>query len=130
MMRRSLFFLFLLLITGYCYAADLSPLINNVPKRTTISLNGSWHFIVDPYETGLNARFYRNAKPLDKNELLEYDFDKSDVLDVPGDWNTQKKDLFFYEGPVWYERPFTYHQRERTRVFIHFGAANYFSRVY
>jgi beta-glucuronidase len=130
MMRRSLFFLFLLIITGYCYAADLSPLINNVPKRTTISLNGSWHFIVDPYEIGLNAHFYRNAKPKGKNDLIEYDFDKSDVLNVPGDWNTQKKDMLFYEGPVWYEKSFSYRKQEHTRVFINFGAANYFTRVY
>jgi beta-glucuronidase len=129
-MRRSLFFLFLLITTGYCYAADSSPLINNVPERTTISLNGSWHFIVDPYEIGLNARFYRNTKPKGKNDLIEYDFDKSDVLNVPGDWNTQKKDLFFYEGPVWYEKSFSYRKREHTRVFINFGAANYFTRVY
>jgi beta-glucuronidase len=130
MMRRSLCFLFLLITTGYCYAADPSPLINNVPKRTTISLNGSWHFIVDPYEIGLNARFYRNAKPKEKNDLIEYDFDKSDVLNVPGDWNTQKKDLLFYEGPVWYEKSFSYRKREHTRVFINFGAANYLTRVY
>jgi beta-glucuronidase len=130
MMRRSLCFLFLLITTGYCYVADPSPLINNVPKRTTISLNGSWHFIVDPYEIGLNARFYRNAKPKEKNDLIEYDFDKSDVLNVPGDWNTQKKDLLFYEGPVWYEKSFSYRKREHTRVFINFGAANYLTRVY
>ena len=86
--------------------------------------------IVDPYETGLNARFYLNAKPKDKHELVEYDFDKSDVLNVPGDWNTQKKELFFYEGPVWYKKSFSYHKREHTRVFVYFGAANYFTRVY
>ena len=105
-------------------------LINNIPNRTTISLNGSWHYIVDPYETGLKARFYLNAKPKDKHELVEYDFDKSDVLNVPGDWNTQKKELFFYEGPIWYEKSFSYHKREHTRVFVNFGAANYFTRVY
>lgn len=52
-----------------------------------------------PYETGLTARFYLNAKPKDKHELLEYDFDKSDVLNVFGDWNSQKTELFFYENP-------------------------------
>ena len=85
---------------------------------------------MDPYETGLKARFYLNAKAKEKQDLVEYDFDKSDVLNVPGDWNTQKKELFFYEGPVWYEKSFTYHKREHTRVFVSFGAANYFSRVY
>ena len=99
-MRRLLFFLFVLAAVASCYAvAGPSSLINNIPNRTTVSLNGSWHYIVDPYETGLKARFYLDAKSKDKQELVEYDFDKSDVLNVPGDWNTQKKELFFYEGP-------------------------------
>ena len=66
-------------------AAHPAALIHNIPNRTTVSLNGPWQAIVDPYETGLNARFYLNAKPKDKHELVEYDFDKSDVLNVPGD---------------------------------------------
>ncbi len=128
-MRRLL--LFLVIVPPAAYgAAGPSTLINNIPNRTTLSLNGSWHYIVDPYETGLNGRFYRNAKPRDKQELIEYDFDKSDMLNVPGDWNTQKKELFFYEGPVWYEKSFSYHKREHTRLFVDFGAANYFTRVY
>jgi len=128
-MRRLL--LFLVIVASAAYgAAGPSTLINNIPNRTTLSLNGSWHYIVDPYETGLNGRFYRNAKPRDKQELIEYDFDKSDMLNVPGDWNTQKKELFFYEGPVWYEKSFSYHKREHTRLFVDFGAANYFTRVY
>ncbi len=128
-MRRLL--LFLVIVASAAYgAAGPSTLINNIPNRTTLSLNGSWHYIVDPYETGLNGRFYRNAKPRDKQELIEYDFDKSDMLNVPGDWNTQRKELFFYEGPVWYEKSFSYHKREHTRLFVDFGAANYFTRVY
>jgi len=128
-MRRLI--LLLLTFTSLAYAAaNPSPLINNIPNRTTISLNGPWQAIIDPYETGLNARFYLNAKVKDKHELLEYDFDKSDVLNVPGDWNLQKKELFFYEGPVWYKKSFSYRKREHTRVFIHFGAANYYTRVY
>ncbi|MGH9539520.1 MAG: glycoside hydrolase family 2 protein [Terriglobales bacterium] len=130
MMRSLLYvFLFLTAAAGHALSGD-HPLINNIPNRTTISLNGSWHFIVDPYETGLHSRFYQNAKAKDKNDLVEYDFDKSDTLNVPGDWNTQKKELLFYEGPVWYERAFSYRKREHTRVFINFGSANYFSRVY
>ncbi len=128
-MKRLLFLLLTLTAFGY---ADASPsaLINNVPNRTTITLNGAWQAIIDPYETGLKARFYLNAKPKDKQELIEYDFDKSDVLQVPGDWNSQKKELFFYEGPVWYKKSFSYRKREHTRVFLYFGAANYFTRVY
>ena len=105
-------------------------LIANIPGRSTISLNGPWHFIVDPYETGLGERYYENAKPKDKSDRIEYDFDRSETLKVPGDWNTQKQRLFFYEGPVWYQKSFSYHPREHSRVFLYFGAANYFTRVY
>jgi beta-glucuronidase len=128
-MRRLLFLLVTLTTIGH--AAAIPPaLIHNIPNRTTVSLNGLWQAIIDPYETGLNARFYLNAKPKDKHELVEYDFDKSDVLNVPGDWNSQKRELFFYEGPVWYKKSFSYRKREHTRVFVYFGAANYFTRVY
>lgn len=127
---RRLFFLVVMFSSAGSLAATLPALLQNVPNRATTSLNGPWQAIVDPYETGLNARFYLNAKAKDKHELVEYDFDKSDVLNVPGDWNSQKKELFFYEGPMWYKKSFSYHKREHTRTFIYFGAANYFTRVY
>ena len=124
----------LLLVLLSCLSAAAEPqpanLIANVPGRTTYSLNGVWRTIVDPYETGLGIRFYENRKPRDKADLVEYDFGASPTLNVPGDWNTQRSDLFFYEGPLWYERGFTYHKREHTRTFLHFGAANYLARVY
>jgi beta-glucuronidase len=49
---------------------------------------------------------------------------------VPGDWNTQKEKLLFYEGPLWYEKSFTYSKQEHTRVFVYFGAVNYRARIY
>jgi beta-glucuronidase len=52
------------------------------------------------------------------------------MLNVPGDWNTQRSDLFFYEGSVWYKKSFSYHKRTRSRVFIYFGAANYRASIY
>ena len=107
-----------------------SNLIANVSGRTTISLNGAWRAIVDPYETGIGGRFYENAKPKDKRDRIEYDFDASPVLNVPGDWNSQRADLFFYEGPVWYKKSFSYRKREHTRVFVYFGAANYKATAY
>ncbi len=48
-----------LFLSALAYAAPLpSNLIANLPGRTTISLNGPWHAIVDPYETGLGERYY------------------------------------------------------------------------
>jgi beta-glucuronidase len=105
-------------------------LVANVPNRTTISLDGTWRAIVDPYEGGLHSRFYENHKVRNKQELLEYDFDLSPGLKVPGDWNMQRDSLYFYEGPLWYKYSFDYKKKDGIRPFLYFGAANYFTRVY
>ena len=111
-------------------AAAPNTLITNISGRTTITLNGSWPVIVDPIESGLGNKFYEDAKPKDKSDRVEYSFDLSPSLNVPGDWNTQRDQLLFYENPVWYRRTFTYHKPANTRAFVYFGAANYRCRVY
>jgi beta-glucuronidase len=107
-----------------------SSLLTNFGGRTSISLNGAWQVIVDPYEGGFGGRYYENRKPQNKSELVEYDFDTSGSLKVPGDWNSQRPELFLYEGPVWYKMSFSYHRKASTRVFVYFAAANCFTRVY
>ena len=74
--------------------------------------------------------YFLDRKPADKSELIEYDFDTSDVLRVPGDWNSQNERLYYYEGTVWYRRKFDYAIAPGRRVFVHFGAANYQADVY
>lgn len=120
-----------LFLGSFAFGANpASDLIANVPARSTVSLNGAWHAIVDPYENGQPRGFFRDAKPKDKADLVEYSFDGSPVLNVPGDWNTQRESLMFYEGPVWYRREFNYRKRPGTRVFVYFAAANYRAAVY
>jgi beta-glucuronidase len=126
-MRRCL--LVLLLSAFACAAPAPSTLIANLPNRTTVSLNGAWRAIVDPFDNGKSAKFFLNQKPQSKSDRVEYSFDASPVLNVPGDWNTQRESLMFYEGPVWYRREFSYHKRADTRVFVYFGAANYLTTV-
>ena len=112
--------------------------IQNTAGRKAVSLDGPWQTIVDPYESGFydyryqpSANgYFKNAKPRDKSELIEYDFDKSGTLKVPGDWNTQSDQLFFYEGTVWYKKSFDYQLRGDARLFVYFGAANYVCEVY
>jgi beta-glucuronidase len=132
----ALLVIFLLAIPAFTQAP--APLITNVEHRNTISLNGDWHAIVDMYDSGYNGyrgpvdpknTFFANAKPKSKRDLVEYDFEKSAMLKVPGDWNSQMPQLFFYEGTVWYERTFEYHPKTWQRVFLYVGAANYASRV-
>ena len=120
--------------------AQAAPLIANIDGRATTSLNGQWQAIVDPYDVGFfdyraqrlknNNAFFKNYKPKSKSELVEYDFDTAGHLNVPGDWNTQRDSLFFYEGSVWYKRSFDFAKPAKKRVFVHVGAANYQAFVY
>ena len=129
----------MVLAAGFC-AAQVAPLIANVPARQTTSLDGEWRVIVDPYDVGTldyrgqplsnNGAFYKNHKPQSKSELVEYDFDSSATLHVPGDWNSQRESLLFYEGSVWYKRSFDYSAAASHRLFLHFGAANYVAFAY
>jgi beta-glucuronidase len=110
-------------------AAPPSDVIANVSARTTIDLDGTWNAIVDPLGTGAGGAMCKNAKPSSPRDLVEYNFDTAGTLKVPGDWNTQRGDLMLYEGSIWYEKNFSYHVREHTRVFAYFGAANYRASV-
>ncbi len=121
-------------------------LITNTFNRQTYTLNGTWHYIIDPYETGYynyryepydqlkqsnNSAFYNNYHTDDRSELVEYDFDKSPTLRVPGDWNSQDDKLLYYEGTIWYRRSFDFTPADTgSRLFIYFGAVNYRAEVY
>jgi beta-glucuronidase len=76
--------------------------------------------------------FFRDHSPRDPGDRIEYDFDTSPTLTVPGDWNTQDERLHYYEGTVWYRRrvAVTADQVASGRVFLHVGAANHTSRVF
>ena len=129
--------LLLFLFTPFVFSQS-SSLITNIDGRKTFSLDGYWKIIVDPYENGFyNYRYderdygyFKNQKPKSKSDLVEYDFDKSDSLKVPGDWNTQKEKLFLYEGTIWYKKDFDYNLTSGKRLFVYFGAANYKVIVY
>lgn len=112
--------------------------IMNAFGRAATSLNGEWQTIVDPFDVGyFNYRmqpdpngFFRNQKPGSSTERVEYDFDRSPLLRVPGDWNSQRADLLLYEGTIWYRRHFDYALPPNRRLFVQFGGANYEARVW
>lgn len=109
-----------------------------VDHRHSMNLDGAWHVTVDPYGNGLydgngKARdngYARNAAQTASGPVVEYSFAKSPTLQVPGDWNTQRESLMLYEGPVWYEKDFSYQKTPGKRVFLHIGAANYRSFIW
>jgi beta-glucuronidase len=130
----------LLAIGGALEAEEdaLLPPIANVAERTQVDLNGDWRTIVDPYANGhVDYRaqprrdgFFMDARPSRPSDLVEYDFDTSPVLKVPGDWNTQRPELLYYEGPLWYRRKFEASPQPGRRYLLHFEAANYAAHVW
>jgi beta-glucuronidase len=120
-----------------------APLIQNVLARQVRSLAGPWRAIVDPYENGAvdyrgqplaTDGYFADRKPASKSDRIEYDFDASEPLGVPGDWNSQRPELFLYEGTVWYRTRFDAADpgpgAPGRRRFLRFGAANYAARVW
>ena len=109
-----------------------SIFISNTQNRTTTSLNGKWNYVLDPYGTGSLGfmAVYKNFKPKDKTDRVEYSFDDAQTLWVPGSWNTQKPELTYYEGSIWYQKSFDkVDLSPNKRYFIYVGAANYLSTV-
>ena len=137
-MKKTAILILMALLNMSVRAAEYLPIVGNVFNRQSVSLNGDWHYIVDVQEEGyydyrMNPTrwgFFRNAKPQKPEDLIEYDFDASPTMKIPGDWNTQDERLFFYEGTVWFEREFDYTRHTGKRTLLYFGAVNYDSHVY
>ena len=132
----------IMLVVGLLFPATLAaeslPLIQNVNAYESMSLNGEWNYIIDVQEEGYydyrmkptRWGFFQNAKPQRPEDLIEYDFDKSPTMQIPGDWNTQDERLFFYEGTVWFKKSFQAVPMSDCRTLLYFGAVNYDCRVW
>ncbi|WP_029274679.1 glycoside hydrolase family 2 protein [Pedobacter borealis] len=118
--------------------------IQNIQARKIQSLNGKWNYIVDPYENGYydyrhdpfdqsktgTGGYFDDKIQKDKSELIEYDFDHSPQMNVPGDWNSQSEKLELYEGNVWLRKKFDAKPEKGKKYFVYFGAVNYEAHVY
>jgi beta-glucuronidase len=125
------------------FARAQSNLITNVQGRQSVSLNGTWQYIVDPYETGFYDYRYKELKenngdaywntdvPANKSDKKEHGYNDKYQLQVPGDWNHQKPEFLYYEGTVWYKRSFDYPKTVTgKKYYLYFGAVNYRADVY
>jgi len=141
MNKFSIFYILFIL----CSLSSLSQEpIQMISSRKNLSLNGKWNYMIDPYETGFydyrrspfdesktkDGGFYDNKKQSDKAELLEYDFDHSPTLNVPGDWNSQVEKLSLYEGTIWYKRSFSISPKKDKQYLLYFAAVSYEAHVY
>ncbi len=138
-MKKTLFSLFLLgavVLQGKAAKEVKAPL--NVYGRSVTSLNGMWKYFVDQQDIGyydyrMNPTrwgFFLDAKPRNVSDLVEYSFDDSKSMKVPGDWNTQDEQLYWYEGSVWYRQKFNWKPEQGRKALLYFAGANYLSRVW
>lgn len=118
-------------------------LIINTQGRKSVSLDGTWYYIVDPYETGAydyrlkdkrendGGAYWNEPSSRRKSDWSEHGFRAPYTLQVPGDWNAQNRIFEYYEGTVWYQRHFNKPSiRNDEAVYLHFGAVNYEAHVY
>ncbi len=136
-----------LLASSLLCASSLLPLAAQSPlppttvlaaadQRPAMSLDGPWHYLVDPYRNGWGSwpnepavpspgGYIADKTPDPRGPVQEYNWPQEPVLAVPGDWNSQRPELLFYEDLVWYQRTATIHPKPGMRTFLHFGAAAY-----
>ena len=136
-------YLLLLLLSVTFFSAN-AQLVQNVFGRKHISLNGRWNYIIDPYEMGYydyrhepfdqtksgKGGFYDDREQMNKSELIEYNFDLSPTMKIPGDWNSQVEKLQFYEGTIWLRQKFIANPATDKKYVLYFGAVNYEAHVY
>lgn len=139
MVRRAVLCLFAVALPLSAQStSQTTTLLVDVDHRAQTSLNGPWHFIPDPYREGWDSNpdhasphgYAANAHYVPGGPLVQYNFARSPTLNVPGDWNSQDKSLFYYEGLLWYQRDFEAHPKRHTHLFLHFGAVNYAAWVF
>lgn len=115
----------------------LEPLIDHKSliydlSRKKESLNGSWNFQIDQYNTFLRSKWYLNKKEDEDGRKIpiDHDFDQWEEITVPACWNTESDKYLYYEGSAIYTRKFKYINQGEKKVFIKIGAANYDSYLF
>lgn len=111
-----------------------SAVMGWIDSRELQSLNGSWKLLVDPMQVGTPGGFFggwaTTRTPVDAFQLLEYSYPDAADIRVPGDFNTQRQELFFYRDTVWYQRNFNVEAEANTRYHLWFGGANFDATVF
>mgnify|MGYP002780077711 CR=1 FL=1 len=107
----------------------------NLPGRQRTALDGTWKFVLDPFDVagrkpGRRRSFWLNTIETRETGLIEYEWASSDDIAVPGEWNSARPDLTYYEGPVYFRRELAAGPRPGLRQFLHFEAVNYAATVW
>ncbi len=110
------------------------------------SLDGAWHWSVDPYRDGVagfhggppgesTARFQDRIQADEAEKrptaLFEFDMQRSPITHLPGSWIGDAPEMRYYQGLVWYQRTFDWQPAgPGKRVYLRFGSADYAASVF
>jgi beta-glucuronidase len=102
----------------------------HVPVRPSTSLDGTWRYLLDPFDVaGRKPRgrraFWEDRLETPGGELIEYEWSSSPEIAIPGDWNTADRELTHYEGPAYFHRVVEGPQPNGRRRFLVFEAVSY-----
>ncbi|WHU02043.1 glycoside hydrolase family 2 TIM barrel-domain containing protein [Sphingomonas sp. NIBR02145] len=139
-------------LIGFALAALLAPMSASAQTlvaadlRPGQSLDGAWHWSVDPYRDGVagfhggppsesTARYQDKiqAEEAEKRPtaLFEFDMQRSAITHLPGGWIGHAPEMRYYQGLVWYQRTFDYTPvTPGKRVYLRFGSADYAASVF
>jgi beta-glucuronidase len=123
------------------------PVLVAADLRPHQSLDGAWHWSVDPYRDGMSsfhggppgesAQRWQDSIQADEAErrptaLFEFDMQRSPIAQLPGSWIGHTPETRYYQGLVWYQRSFTFTPPARpgARTFLRFGGVDYRADVY
>lgn len=110
--------------------------LQNLHSRKARSLDGLWHYVIDPFDTARRKPRDRRTVWLDTREdvmagpLIEYEWASSPTIRLPGDWNSRVPELTFYDGTVYFHRAFDLAPAPDKRRFVCFEAVSYRATVW
>ena len=110
-------------------------LLGWIDSRNITSLNGEWTYIIDPMNNGLPEASFFGGFPKNKTqktgmELIEYNFEDAEKIQIPGAWNAQNEKLFFYRGPIWLFKKFNHSPKENVLTHLYIEGSNFTTKVF
>ncbi|MCQ2520341.1 MAG: glycoside hydrolase family 2 [Lachnospiraceae bacterium] len=101
--------------------------------RTIESLNGTWQYAIDQYDTCLRQKWF-NERYFDEKGFsvpVDYSFDQWPTINLPCCWNVIDRMYQIYDGAMVFTRKFSWTTRQDgERTILRIGAANYLCRVF
>lgn len=100
--------------------------------RETVSLNGTWKYAVDQYDTCLRQRWFRERYVDERGFTVpvDFSFDTWPEIELPVCWNVVRPEFIIYDGSMVFTRKFAFDKKDDETVYLRIGAANYICRVF